>query len=105
MDFCQILTTNSYVWTETKKSKLLKKKKEKPKVFNPKNRKKLDEAVVSNDLCKIFENITFSITCECEGKTYIHKGLPFGSENSFHVIILLKNLIIFRNRVMPAGNL
>jgi len=85
------LTENCYFWTNSNSnSKRLKKK---PPPYDPKKgrpKPKPSDTNETQDLCKLFESVTFLLTCECEEKSYEHKGLPFGNEYAFQVKIQKK---------------
>ena len=87
------MSQNSLFWSSVQHSKTLKKKvppKKEEKIDPRKRRPKPKEFINetdSKDFRKLFENITFLITCECEEKSYEHKGLPYRNDNSFQVFI------------------
>lgn len=94
MSFCRIYTENSFFWISKNYnySKKLKKKpvpiQRDPRTGRPLIKPKVQED--DKDFGKLFENIYFQFTCECDSK-YEHKGLPLGNENSFQVF-QMKNI-------------
>lgn len=95
ISFCQILTQNCYFWENSGNKKLKKKNKQKAiidrKIGRPHKNNSLnveDEIDDDRSYTKLFENVTFLITCQCEGLAYEHKGLPLGNRNSFQVTII-----------------
>jgi len=89
MSFCRVLTENSYFWYSPSNvgRKKLKKKATTVEKDTRTGRPKIKPKILENDkdFSKLFENIVFQLTCECDEK-YEHKGLPLGNEFSFQVI-------------------
>ena len=108
MSFCRIYTENSFFWVsnDSTNSKKLKKKPipipRDPRTGRPMIKPKVQ--VDDKDFGKLFHDIVFQFTCDCDSK-YEHKGLPLGNENSFQVIQIIYNIFIklIRNNVINAG--